>query len=135
MKTFRKRNNLPSYIWIIAFLVFPSGPYIPLYFSGAISKSKCIYFFILAQSLSSAFTYCMIKTEGRRDIQLWVLISFLLFLSLAAIHQFQLGKKLYLWPRNGLRTWKLLGTIYFIMFLLMMASAVVSLAIPGLKDV
>ena len=115
-------------------MVLPIGPYIALYFSGAISRSHAILWSLLTQALLITFVYSMSETEPKRDLQQWVLISFMSYYALVATHQYSLGQKLHLWPRNGLRAWKRMGIIYLVIFILMMASAVIGLMIPGFKD-
>jgi len=129
-----KRRNLPSYIWLIAFLILPIGPYVALYFSGAISRSHAIFCSLLTQTMLIAFIYCISETEVKRDQQQWVLMSLTLYYALVATYQYSLGQKLHLWPRSGLRVWKKMAILYLIMFILLMTFAVLGLVFPGLKD-
>jgi hypothetical protein len=131
----RKRSNLSGYAWLIAFLLFPVGPYIALYFSGAITLLRSVNYAVLALALTSAYSFSMSKTEGNPDTQGWVVHSMLLFMGLVAVHQYCLGIKLHLWPRYGIRVWKRMAWIGFILYLLLVFSTIMKFLVPGIGKV
>jgi hypothetical protein len=95
----------------LAFVFFPVGPYICLYGAGALTVAATITWSVLAFAFFEAHTTAMIFTEGRPEIQGWVLISMVQCMTLVAAHQYALGQRLSLWPRSGLRTWRTMARL------------------------
>ena len=92
---------------MLAFLIIPVGPYVCLYRSGALTIAKTITWSVFTLAVIEAHVTAMIFTEGRPEIQGWVLLSMVQCMTLVAVHQYSLGKRLSLWPRSGLRVWRI----------------------------
>lgn len=133
MRNQRPRKNLAGWVWFIAFYFFPVGLYPALYAAGAITLKRAIGMSFVIGLAQAAYIACIaLADHPPRQTQAWVLHSFLLFYLLMGVLLYREGARLHLWPRHGVRLWRLMGRIGVAMWILYLIGGLLFLGFPGL---
>ena len=116
------RTNLPGHWWFIAFLFFPYGPIVCLWKSGACTGRRCLTSLISLSCISFLYIAALSKTNGNQLVQGWILLSLIMFHISTGYAIFSAGMRLHLWPRHGLKAWKVMGCVLMTATLLFLIS-------------
>jgi hypothetical protein len=128
------RKNLAGWAWFFAFYFFPVGVYPALYAAGAITRGRAIRMSLAVGVVQVAYIVCVALTDHRPQVQGWVLHACLLFYLLMGVLLYREGARLHLWPRYGIRMWRVMGTIGVTLWIVYLFGNLLMLVFPGLMS-
>jgi hypothetical protein len=102
----RPVRHLRPLWWLLAFAIFPVGPYVALWASGALSSLRAITSVALSSVLTVLCLACLESVGTQPLMQAWVVETTLLALGACGVHQYHLGARVQLWLPELAVVWR-----------------------------